>query len=866
MLVIAASGGQTKIAPLFTIVCEVSPGADGGPSSIVPVTEPDLNVALFSPELLGPEVESDFAEILGDEPNFTSAELVEELLPRLGERLGIETGDFRGLLETSLPTSPGMHHVATLTLIEDSDATRDLISELDALAMRTDWTETAAASLLQDPRTVPDSRTPILIAPLQLNESQEKALTDISQNTVTAVTGPPGTGKSQVVVSAVANSWIANQSVLVASTNNAAVDVAVDRANQLSLGLLARTGNKSARDQLPTFITNVLAQRKDRPDMRERLAAATQMSNSFELRREFHHSLKALEEAEAELLILVSAAHDAALLIWSDPQVHQRCFGNSELAEKVRRLLWIPMLRKILIRQTFRRFSASTGSINIDAIKDWAKKVSSFERSRDRVIGLREQCLTDVPNHLSQLDASYTTSSTTLLDLTVSDLVASNKAHIGGLGNIGVGGRKTQDAIRYAQAGLKGWACTALSMKRNFELKANSFDLAIIDEASQCSLAYILPIAYRSRRIAVVGDPNQLPPVITLGSRTAANIARKNQITSFLQTRPGIDFVDGSAFHAFEEVHGHTKTYLLNEHFRCHPKIARWFNSVFYGDSLHVLTDVASMTASQRGLAWIDVAGVAERPNNKKSWTNRAEAQAAVDVARSLIDEGLTVGIVSPFAGQANLIQSMVESSFSRDEIADSNLVVGTAHRLQGDERDAVIFSCCITPATFTSTIKWIEEQRNLVNVAVSRAKQYLIILGHPAIDAIGSPTFTSLRAFALEHLDDSVVPRRVDSHSESVLLKAMIGRGLSPLAKIDVEGFELDFAIIAGDRKINIEVDGDHHIDASGGLCRRDVARDRVLRAAGWDVIRFPAWRCWTEPDVVATEIQSFIEVRRSI
>jgi very-short-patch-repair endonuclease len=93
-----------------------------------------------------------------------------------------------------------------------------------------------------------------------------------------------------------------------------------------------------------------------------------------------------------------------------------------------------------------------------------------------------------------------------------------------------------------------------------------------------------------------------------------------------------------------------------------------------------------------------------------------------------------------------------------------------------------------------------------------------------------------------------------------------MIGRGLSPLAKIDVEGFELDFAIIAGDRKIDIEVDGDHHIDASGGLCRRDVARDKVLREAGWIVIRFPAWRCWTEPDVVAAEIQSFTEMRRSI
>jgi len=858
MLVIAVSGSRTAVAPLFTVICEANPGTGGQPATLTPVTEPDLNVALFSPEFLGPEVEADFAEILGDEPDLLSPELVEELLPRIGKHLGIETGGFNGPLERALPNSPGLHHVATYTVIEDSEATRDLIWELDSLALRTDWFETAAASLLQKPPAPPQSKMPLLIAPLNLNESQEDALQEISRNVVSAVTGPPGTGKSQIVVSAVANSWIAGQTVVVASTNNAAVDVAVSRANDLTLGLLTRTGNKNARDQLPTFTTNIVTQRKERPDQRDRLLAMTQASKAFEVRRRFHQDLKALEQAEAELLLLVSATHDAALLIWSDPEVHQRCFSSSELAAKIRRLLWIPLLRRILISRALRKQSASAGAIDLDAIKNWVKQASSLKNAKARVSELRDQRLDDLPEHLAELDDAYMTASLTLLDMTVGDLIATHKTSVSALGNVGLGGRKNQDAIRYAQSGLKGWACTALSMRRNFELKAGSFDLAIVDEASQCSLAYILPTAYRARRIAVVGDPNQLPPVITLGAKTSANLARKHRVTSLLQENTGIDFVDGSAFHAFENVNGHDDTHLLNEHFRCHPKIARWFNSVFYADSLHVLTDVSAMTSSQRGLAWIDVAGTPERPAYGKSWINRAEAQETVAAVRSLVAEGLTVGVVSPFAAQANLIQSMIESSFSREEITASNLVVGTAHRLQGDERDAVVFSCCIGPATFKSTIKWIEEQRNLVNVAVSRAKQRLLIFGHPAIDAVGSPTFASLRAFALEHREDNIVPRRVDSHSESVLLDSMIRYGLDPLAKIEVEGFELDFAIMFGSRKFDIEVDGDHHMDASGGLRRRDVARDRVLKAAGWEVLRFPAWRCWTEPDAVAAEIHT--------
>jgi len=86
-----------------------------------------------------------------------------------------------------------------------------------------------------------------------------------------------------------------------------------------------------------------------------------------------------------------------------------------------------------------------------------------------------------------------------------------------------------------------------------------------------------------------------------------------------------------------------------------------------------------------------------------------------------------------------------------------------------------------------------------------------------------------------------------------------MLKYGLTPVAKIEVEGFELDFAVFVGSRRINIEVDGDHHLDHNGSLRRRDVARDRVLNAAGWEVLRFPAWRCWSEPTSVAAEVHTY-------
>ena len=860
LLIFQTPNHSSITAHLITVVCEMSASDGTEASKLTPITDPDLNVALFSPEFLPPELQTEINELIGEDPDFTSPDFTASILPKVAALLDVPCGNFGGSLLSSVPKDVGLHHVATVTQIDESDATRDLLAELRDLSTRTDWRETSAATLL-GLNPVPQAakkgqREVVPVAPLPLNESQEEALARIRQSTVTAVTGPPGTGKSQVVVSAIANSWVAEEKVLLASTNNAAVDVAVQRADSLALGLLVRTGNKALREQLPTTITNILRQASTRTDPPTRNLAAASLSSTFTFRQTFLNSLSELEQAEANLLDLLGRVHDSALRIWNTPDFHQSNFANTALATAAQRIVRLPLFRGFRLRRLFRRFDASPQSIELEHVRAWSRLCRDFETSSARVNIKRDSVLPDLSDTLSSLNSDYMTASADFLRIVVNDSVVANKSAAGGAGVAGIGGRKNQDAIRYAQSALKGWACTALSMKRNFDLRANSFDLAVIDEASQCSLAYILPIAYRTRRIAVVGDPNQLPPVITLGSRIADSLARKNGVTSLLQRNPGIAFVDGSAFHAFEAVHGHDQTQLLNEHFRCHPRIARWFNSVFYGDSLHVLTDVSAMTSQERGLAWVDVSGKAERPNFGRSWVNHTEAESAVELVRELASDGLTVGVVSPFAAQAGLIEKLVEASVDSEALSSSNFVVGTAHRLQGDERDVVIFSCCVTPGTLTSTVRWIEETRNLVNVAVSRARQRLIILGHPAIDAIESPTLSSLRAFVFENREDQMVPRRVDSHAEAVLLDSLLRRGLNPVAKIEVEGFELDFALFVGDRRIDIEVDGDHHLDQSGSLRRRDVARDRVITAAGWEVLRFPAWRCWSDPATVVNEI----------
>ncbi|MFJ9020222.1 AAA domain-containing protein [Streptomyces sp. NPDC102259] len=88
-----------------------------------------------------------------------------------------------------------------------------------------------------------------VVAPLELNEGQEAVIRAVMVRRLTVATGPPGTGKSQLIVNAVATARAAGQTVLVASTNNKAVDEVWERCEDLAPGLLVRTGNQAAVEE-----------------------------------------------------------------------------------------------------------------------------------------------------------------------------------------------------------------------------------------------------------------------------------------------------------------------------------------------------------------------------------------------------------------------------------------------------------------------------------------------------------------------------------------------------------------------------------------------------------------------------------------
>ncbi|MGE5340672.1 MAG: endonuclease domain-containing protein [Candidatus Omnitrophota bacterium] len=76
------------------------------------------------------------------------------------------------------------------------------------------------------------------------------------------------------------------------------------------------------------------------------------------------------------------------------------------------------------------------------------------------------------------------------------------------------------------------------------------------------------------------------------------------------------------------------------------------------------------------------------------------------------------------------------------------------------------------------------------------------------------------------------------------------------------VENYYLDFAIIDGNRRLNIEIDGEHyHRSWDGELCYRDQIRNQRMMELGWDVMRFWVYQVRDELDHCIQRVRNWLD-----
>jgi very-short-patch-repair endonuclease len=107
--------------------------------------------------------------------------------------------------------------------------------------------------------------------------------------------------------------------------------------------------------------------------------------------------------------------------------------------------------------------------------------------------------------------------------------------------------------------------------------------------------------------------------------------------------------------------------------------------------------------------------------------------------------------------------------------------------------------------------------------------------------------------------------PERV-SDWERWLYPHLYDAGIRPIPQFSVEQYDLDFAVVIGERRLNIEVDGErYHRSWTGELCLRDQLRNLRMIELGWDVKRFWVYEIRDRLPECVRQIQEWVEAARA-
>lgn len=235
------------------------------------------------------------------------------------------------------------------------------------------------------------------------------------------------------------------------------------------------------------------------------------------------------------------------------------------------------------------------------------------------------------------------------------------------------------------------------------------------------------------------------------------------------------------------------------------------------------------------------------------------------DILKKIEGTDLSIGIVTPYSRQQDFIYAKIVESAPPEIIEKHKLRILTAHKFQGTEKDIIIFSLVLASRGNGSSDRWYNIYPQILNVALSRAKFLLYIIGdkdycHSRHGVLKKLIDTYEKIKKQEKTEEYTIYEKFDSHTERFLFSQLqemdfksLGYKLIP--KLVVKRYTLDFAFV-GPKKINIECDGYQHEVIKGIPVIEDVERDYFLKNEGWEVIRFPNHKILSKPDKVKSEI----------
>jgi superfamily I DNA and/or RNA helicase len=639
-----------------------------------------------------------------------------------------------------------------------------------------------------------------LIQITPLNPSQEKAVKMAFKMPLTVITGPPGTGKSQVVMNMLANSIVNGHKVLFASKNNKAIESVKDRIDAiLNEPYLLRFGSKdeinnNAKPLLENFLTRKsqgefhevneeLFSIKDEinSDLKRISSLQKEIDRIPNLQKKIEHLTIGVETLISEKEIWLGSLNESYRKIFIDDALelnvdlnevnytwHQvnkwksnffqrfifNWFYKNPLIKQLRQYNHQPELiyEEVQLNAAWVQPDKSileSAAENLEFLSELKKSSSKIKKlseekqleidSMEALVASKKEELGNLlinketyQSEILQLKSEQPTKGVRLLNIAI-DAKLSNLSSgsvqrfndylpvtvwrdddIEDLKNVTIDFLKEFHAI----------CLTSLSVKNSFPLKEDIFDLLVIDEASQCDIASVLPMLYRTKRVVIIGDDLQLTHISSIQKFEEEYVKDVLDLKKYQLNYKEKSLYDYSFGLANKS---NLESVFLEEHYRCHPEIINFSNEHFYkrkrGQEMKIRTSAENFHFGDLGVKWIHVDGEMHVSKN----LNMAEVNRCIDLALQLSAKNpdASIGIVTPFRDQ-------YETIFSRlPDNKKEHIQVDTVHKYQGDEKDIMIFSTVVTDNSPAGKARFINTNDYLINVAVTRARSSLYIVGN---------------------------------------------------------------------------------------------------------------------------------------
>ena len=853
----------------------------------LPIKEDQLQVFLTTLKSLIPDLEIDF------NTEVTDSLSQEEPKQENNENTTINYDNLEEILEDEKPKKVKLEKVAITTqsaiiLTKRPDVTAGVLHELTQISEKPSgiFRETALGvineeymqtkgKILDKPQK--DLRDFVTVTPLSLSDSQAEVIRKVEENPLVAVYGPPGTGKSQTIVNLVAHLIANGKTVLVASKMDKATDVIADRLNELTAPYLAlRAGRMNYQKQLSFDLQDLISNKVDLDtgfedsilvdikDMQELLDNIKKLEDKCEqiikLENEWHNQIEQYEEQ---------------IKIFGEPRYIKKNHTKQELVQlensigsfekNIEKSGFFSGIQIKLAEMNFKKMlnlnDITLDQNTLEVLKREVTTLKYLADSRNTETAIYK--IGNIHNLTEEIRLLKRKQKKLAIEILRSKrreslkgllrdqikrqrLIVHTKALVERKKNLQNRLLEDEDFTPLLEA-FPCWCVTTYAVSGSLPMKPGLFDVAIIDEASQCDIASCFPILFRAKKAVIVGDDKQLPHLSFLEKAkeqsflSQYNIPDKYQLMWRFRTNSMFDLANYYS----------TSPVLLDEHFRSYAPIVEFSNKEFYGSRMRVMSrakvkNVLELVQVPEGKVDFDVT------------RNVPECEAIIQKLHEIIlndekrqKEGfapVSIGVVSPFRGQVELIKKGISQVISDTLVRKHKIEVGTAHAFQGDERDIMLVSWTIANNSFPQSLMFLQKA-NLFNVAITRAKKKQIIFLSKDPSTLPEGMLRDYIEYiktyqAQDNLDETELDESVYKNKfERTVANALREIGLKVTAGVEVAGYSTDLTVSDEcGNSIVVEIDG---VEDNPQMRGTNMKKQAILERSGLKIIRL-SYREW--------------------